>query len=102
MRSVPAQLRRSRPRLHGRLLAVGAAVLALVAAGLQQQSQQLVFAGPPRSRAAPPYGRSRRRACRRYIFPYVDSANISNLNLFDLQYLMYRPLYWFGQNGQPG
>jgi peptide/nickel transport system substrate-binding protein len=36
-----------------------------------------------------------------YIFPYVDSANISNLNLFDLQYLMYRPLYWFGQNGQP-
>ncbi|HTX80958.1 MAG TPA: ABC transporter substrate-binding protein [Streptosporangiaceae bacterium] len=36
-----------------------------------------------------------------YIFPYVDSTNISNLNLFDLQYLMYRPLYWFGQNGQP-
>jgi peptide/nickel transport system substrate-binding protein len=36
-----------------------------------------------------------------YIFPYVDSSNISNLNLFDLQYLMYRPLYWFGQNGQP-
>jgi peptide/nickel transport system substrate-binding protein len=36
-----------------------------------------------------------------YIFPYVDSANISNLNLFDLQYLMYRPLYWFGENGQP-
>jgi peptide/nickel transport system substrate-binding protein len=36
-----------------------------------------------------------------YIFPYVDSANISNVNLFDLQYLMYRPLYWFGQNGQP-
>ena len=36
-----------------------------------------------------------------YIFPYVDSSNISNLNLFDLQYLMYRPLYWFGENGQP-
>jgi peptide/nickel transport system substrate-binding protein len=36
-----------------------------------------------------------------YIFPYMDSANISNLNLFDFQYLMYRPLYWFGQNGQP-
>ena len=36
-----------------------------------------------------------------YIFPYVDSSNISNLNLFDLQYLMYRPLYFFGENGQP-
>ena len=36
-----------------------------------------------------------------YIFPYMNSANISNLNLFDFQYLMYRPLYWFGQNGQP-
>ena len=31
----------------------------------------------------------------------MNSANISNLNLFDFQYLMYRPLYWFGQNGQP-
>ncbi len=36
-----------------------------------------------------------------YVFPYLDSANISNVNLFDFQYLMYRPLYWFGQNGQP-
>jgi len=36
-----------------------------------------------------------------YIFPYINSANITNLNLFYLQGLMYRPLYWFGQNGQP-
>ncbi len=36
-----------------------------------------------------------------YIFPYMSSAYISNLNLFDFQYQMYRPLYWFGQNGQP-
>jgi peptide/nickel transport system substrate-binding protein len=36
-----------------------------------------------------------------YIFPYMASANVSNVNLFDFQYLMYRPLYWFGTGSQP-
>jgi peptide/nickel transport system substrate-binding protein len=36
-----------------------------------------------------------------YIFPYVSSAYISDSNVFYLQALLYRPLYWFGQNGQP-
>ncbi len=36
-----------------------------------------------------------------YIFPYMSSANVSNVNLFDFQYLMYRPLYWFGTGDQP-
>ena len=31
-----------------------------------------------------------------YIFPYMSSTFISDVNLFDFQYLMYRPLYWFG------
>ena len=31
----------------------------------------------------------------------MNSANISNLNLFDFQYLMYRPLYWFGTGDKP-
>jgi peptide/nickel transport system substrate-binding protein len=100
MRSVPAQQCRSRPRLHRRKLAVGVVVLALAAAGCSSSSSPTssgttpikggtaVWAEPPASTPS-------------YIFPYVDSANISNLNLFDLQYLMYRPLYWFGQNGQP-
>ena len=82
-------------------MAAGAVVLALVAAGCSSSSPSnsssgttpvnggtAVWAEPPASTPS-------------YIFPYVDSANISNLNLFDLQYLMYRPLYWFGQNGQP-
>jgi peptide/nickel transport system substrate-binding protein len=82
---------------------VGAAVLALVAAGCSSGTSSpgsattggtplkggtAVWAEPPSSTPS-------------YIFPYVNSANISNLNLFDFQYLMYRPLYWFGQNGQP-
>ncbi|MGP7997506.1 MAG: ABC transporter substrate-binding protein [Streptosporangiaceae bacterium] len=94
----------SRSRFHRRLLAAAAAAatLALVAAGCGGSSGgsstssgntpvkggTAVWAEPPSS---PPT----------YIFPYVDSANISNLNLFDFQYLLYRPLYWFGQNGQP-
>jgi peptide/nickel transport system substrate-binding protein len=36
-----------------------------------------------------------------YIFPFTDSSfiSVSNLNLF--QYLMYRPLYWFGNGASP-
>jgi len=82
------------------MLAAGAVVLALAAAGCASSSTTsssattpvkggtAVWAEPPSSVPS-------------YIFPYVDSANISNLNLFDFQYLMYRPLYWFGKNGQP-
>ena len=103
MRSVPAQQHKSRFRLRGRVLAVGAAALALVAAACSSGSSSpgaaatggtpvkggtAVWAEPPSSVPS-------------YIFPYINSTNISNLNLFDLQYLMYRPLYWFGQNGQP-
>ena len=47
-----------------------------------------VFAEPPDS---PPD----------YIFPFMDAAMSSNVNLFDFTYLMYRPLYWFGQGSQP-
>jgi peptide/nickel transport system substrate-binding protein len=36
-----------------------------------------------------------------YIFPFTSSADFSDINIWDLQSLLYRPLYWFGQNGQP-
>jgi peptide/nickel transport system substrate-binding protein len=36
-----------------------------------------------------------------YIFPYMSANYDSNQNLFDFQYLLYRPLYWFGQGSQP-
>jgi peptide/nickel transport system substrate-binding protein len=36
-----------------------------------------------------------------YIWPYTPSADFSDINTDNLQYLMYRPLYWFGLNGQP-
>ncbi len=36
-----------------------------------------------------------------YIFPFESSAYISVVNSDNFAQLMYRPLYWFGQNGQP-
>jgi peptide/nickel transport system substrate-binding protein len=82
-------------------MAAGAAVAAcaLVAAGCNGSGSSAagntpvkggtaVFAEPPSS---PPT----------YIFPYMSSSVISDVNMFDFQYLMYRPLYWFGNGGQP-
>lgn len=36
-----------------------------------------------------------------YIFPFMSTEYFSVTTISDLQYLMYRPLYWFGDNGQP-
>ena len=36
-----------------------------------------------------------------YVFPFMNSTYASNSNIFDLQWLMYRPLYWFGTGAQP-
>src|ERR1035441_101385 len=32
-----------------------------------------------------------------WIFPFASLSYFSTYNLTDFQYLMYRPLYWFGQ-----
>jgi peptide/nickel transport system substrate-binding protein len=101
MRSVPARLRRSRPKLHLRLLAAGAVVLALVAAGCSSGGNSNSSSGTTPVKGGTAVWAEPPSSVPTYIFPYVDSSNISNLNLFDLQYLMYRPLYWFGENGQP-
>jgi peptide/nickel transport system substrate-binding protein len=97
----PQHQGRFRSRLRSRVLAGGAAAAAcaLVAAGCSSTSPTssgttpvsggtAVFAEAP---AAPPT----------YIFPYISSSVISDVNLFDFQYLMYRPLYWFGVGAQP-
>jgi peptide/nickel transport system substrate-binding protein len=97
----PQQRVRFRSRLHTKITAaaVAATACALVAAGCNGSGNSAVgntpvkggtavFAEPPSS---PPT----------YIFPYMSSSVISDVNLFDFQYLMYRPLYWFGNGGQP-
>jgi peptide/nickel transport system substrate-binding protein len=90
-----------RSGMRSRLLAAGAAVavLALTAVGCGSTTSTSTGSTPVKGGTAvwaePP------STLPTYIFPYVDSANISNINLFDLQYLMYRPLYWFGTGDKP-
>src|SRR5579875_1649974 len=36
-----------------------------------------------------------------YILPLMPNAYYSNVNLFQFQQLLYRPLYWFGKGAQP-
>ncbi len=36
-----------------------------------------------------------------YIFPFASSAYDTVANVDDFQYLLYRPLYWFGDGAQP-
>jgi peptide/nickel transport system substrate-binding protein len=100
MKSVLAQPRASKRKIRSRMVAAGIAALALVAAGCSSSSTTTTTGTTPvkggtavwaEQPSSPPT----------YIFPYVNSTNISNLNLFDFQYLMYRPLYWFGVGDKP-
>ena len=36
-----------------------------------------------------------------YIFPLMPATYANSANISDFQFLMYRPLYWFGYKGQP-
>jgi hypothetical protein len=36
-----------------------------------------------------------------YIFPFVSGTYSSTANISEFQYLMYRPLYWFGNGASP-
>ena len=92
----------SRTLSRRRMLAAGVAALALAAAGCSSSSSSSstsaastpVTGGTAVMAEAPQYPPT-------YIFPFMNSANVSNVNLFDFQYLMYRPLYWFGTGDQP-
>ena len=97
-----AQHPRRRSRRAALALTVGTAALALVAAGCASNSNNntpttggtaikggtAVFALPPSDTP-------------NYIFPFTSSSFISITNLNDFSYLLYRPLYWFGQGTQP-
>lgn len=36
-----------------------------------------------------------------YVFPFMSAQYLSANNVSMFQYLMFRPLYWFGENGRP-
>jgi len=100
MESSPERQGRSRFRRRGRMLAAGVGAVALVlVAGACSSSSSGSSGAPVKGGTAvmaefpssPP----------NYVFPFMNSQYASNSNIFDLQWLMYRPLYWFGTGAQP-
>jgi peptide/nickel transport system substrate-binding protein len=94
--------RRGKPvlRRRARVLAAGAAAAALALTAAACSSSSTAPSGAPVKGGTavmaelPSYTPD-------YIFPFMTSADASNANLFDLQWLMYRPLYWFGTGAAP-
>ena len=102
MGSWPERQGSSRSGRRGRMLAVavGAVALALGAGACSSSTSSGSSPGAPVKggtavMAEPP------SQTPNYIFPFMSTAVSSNQNLFDFTYLMYRPLYWFGNGAQP-
>jgi peptide/nickel transport system substrate-binding protein len=97
----PQRQGRSRFGRHRAMLAAaaGAALLALVAGACSSSSGGTASGAPVNGGTAvfaePP------SVTPNYIFPFASSVYASNENIFDLDWLMYRPLYWFGTGAQP-
>jgi peptide/nickel transport system substrate-binding protein len=105
VRSAAVRARRcwqaSRSALYGMLVVLSVSAVALAAAGCGSNSSSpsassgapvsggtAVFAEPPATTPS-------------YIFPYISSSFSSDVNTFDFEYLMYRPLYWIGTGADP-
>src|SRR5580693_2260324 len=87
-------------RMRGGIVAMCAAALAVAATACASSPTSTASSSAPASggtavMAEPP------STTPNYIWPYTPSADFSDINTDNLQYLMYRPLYWFGLNGQP-
>jgi peptide/nickel transport system substrate-binding protein len=98
--------RRSGRRSRGLLAAVGVAVLVIAAAacgssgsggnaGASGPTGGTPTSGGTATFALPP------STTPNYIFPFTSSTYFSVVNAEDFGYLMYRPLYWFGNGATP-
>ena len=98
MGTFPEWQHRSRSR-RGWMLAASGVVLALIAGGCSSPSSSPSAGAPVKGGTAvmaePP------SQTPSYIFPFMAPSVSTNQNLFDFTYLMYRPLYWFGNGAQP-
>jgi peptide/nickel transport system substrate-binding protein len=71
------------------LIIGGSASLATVSASGSSSNATVTFALPPGTTAT-------------YIFPFVSGPVSNNVDLFQFTPFLWRPLYWFGNNGEPG
>jgi peptide/nickel transport system substrate-binding protein len=101
MKSASARPRASKTKIRSRMVAAGIAAVALVAAGCSSSNTTTTTGATTPIKGGTAVWAEQPAMQPTYIFPYVDSTNISNVNLFNLQYLLYRPLYWFGVGEKP-
>jgi peptide/nickel transport system substrate-binding protein len=102
MGEFPWRRRRSRRLL---VAACGAAAIAITAAACGSSGNSGAGAAPPTG-GTPLAGGTATYALPpsttpNYIFPFDSSTYFSVVNAEDFQYLMYRPLYWFGNGASP-
>src|SRR6202050_2174720 len=90
---------RSRPR-RALVVGAGAVILAIAAAACGSRSSGTSSGGQPVTGGTATYA-EQPATPPNYIFPYIAGAYATTSNVFYLQALMYRPLYWFGDSGQP-
>jgi hypothetical protein len=84
---------------HCGMLVTGAAALALTAAACTSSAQSSSGSTPVEGGTAT-FALAPSTAAN-YIFPYISANNQSIANMQDLQFLLYRPLYWFGKGSEP-
>jgi peptide/nickel transport system substrate-binding protein len=103
MGRAPSQQAQPRSRLRSKfaLVVVGAAALALVAAGCGGSGSSGSSTGGTKVKGGTATYALLPSYTPNYIFPYVSSADFSQANSAYLQFLLYRPLYWFGKGTTP-
>jgi peptide/nickel transport system substrate-binding protein len=89
-----------RSKTFGGLAVAVASVIALGACSSSSSSSSSSVSGTPETGGTATFAELP-ATTPNYIFPFTSSAyiSVSNINLF--QYLLYRPLYWFGTGSQP-
>ena len=85
-----------------RMMGVGLALAALtMAAGCSASSSGASSSGTPSSGASTATYAEQPATTPNYIFPFMSLAFFGVQNINQFQYLMYRPLYWFGNGATP-
>jgi peptide/nickel transport system substrate-binding protein len=91
---------RSRSKAFGGLVVAAACATALAACSSSGSSSSPSASGTPESGGTATFAELP-ATTPNYIFPFTSSAYISVSNTDLFQFLMYRPLYWFGTGNQP-
>ena len=88
-------------RLRFAAAVCSATALTLAAAACSSTSSNTSSSGGTRISGGTAAWAEQPSAVPNYIFPFVSGTYASTANISEFQYLMYRPLYWFGNGTSP-